>query len=76
MAERVASSSDGAGLKAGLEVPNNDAGGSDSGDSEGRQLDPDSGEEPDSPPRMDGALADWTKEVLCRALKERVERYG
>ena len=76
MAENVASGSDGAGPEAGLEVSDNGAGGSDSSDSEGRQLDPDSGEEPDSPPRMDGALADWTKEMLCRALKERVERYG
>ena len=74
MAESAASNSSGAGLEAGLEVPDNSAGGSDSSDSEGRQLDPDSGEEMDSPPRMGAALADWTKEALCRALKEQVER--
>ena len=74
MAENGASGSDGAGLEAGLEVPDNGAGGSDSSDTEGRQLDPDSGEEVDSPPRMGAALADWTKEALCRALKEQVER--
>ena len=73
MAEGAASNSSGAGLEAGLEAPDNDASGSDSGDS-GRQLDPDSGEEVDSPPRMGAALADWTKEALCRALKEQVER--
>ena len=69
----MASNSGGAGPEAGLEIPDSDAGGSDSGDS-GRQLDPDSGEEVDSPPRMGAALADWTKEALCRALREQVER--
>ena len=47
----------------------------DSGDySEGRDLDPESSEEPESPLRLDLDLADWTQETLCKALMERVER--
>ena len=71
----MASGSEGAGLEAGQAGPDNGAADTDSGeDSEGRELDPDSSDELESPLRMDIVLADWTKEALCRALMERVDR--